>query len=87
MFEPIFQTPLADSTTDFMPVGRLPILNMFDICTPIQSADSNLPTIAVGRQQIVLVGIGLKGTQHAAQWSYWSKYFKMNYMLKSGPRV
>ena len=27
----------ADSTNDFMRVGRLPVLNMFNIYTPIQS--------------------------------------------------
>ena len=29
----------AGSTGDFVLVGRLPVLNMFDISTPIQSAD------------------------------------------------
>ena len=54
----------ADSTTDFMPVGRLPVLNMVNICTLIQSADENLPTFAVGRLQNVLVGMGLELQTH-----------------------
>ena len=37
----------TDSTTDFMIVGRLPILNMFDIYMPIQMADENRLSIAV----------------------------------------
>ena len=36
----------ADSTTDFVIVGQLPVLNIFDTSTPIQSADSSQPTIA-----------------------------------------
>ena len=49
----------ADSTTDFTIVGRLSISNMFNISTPTQLADSSRSTIAVGRLQIVLVGMGL----------------------------
>ena len=37
---------LANSTNNFVIVGRLPISNMFNISTPIQSADSSQPTIA-----------------------------------------
>ena len=29
----------VDSTTDFVIVGRLPVLNMFNISTPIQTAN------------------------------------------------
>ena len=36
----------ADSTTDSVIVSRLPVLNIFNISTPIQSADSRRPTIA-----------------------------------------
>ena len=39
---------LADSTTDFVIVGRLPVSNMSNISTPIQFADSSWPTL-VGR--------------------------------------
>ena len=49
---------LANSTTDFVMVGRLPISNMFNIPTPIQSADSSQPTIAVSGLQIGKVGMG-----------------------------
>ena len=49
----------ADSTTNFVIVGRLPVLNMFNISTPIKSADCSQPTIAVGRLQIGPVGMGL----------------------------
>ena len=45
----------ADSTTDFMTVGRLPVLNMFNI----QSADFGRLTIAIGQLQIGLVDMGL----------------------------
>ena len=48
-----------DSTTDFVIVDGLPVLKMFDISTPIQSANSSRPTIAVGKLQIGLVGMGL----------------------------
>ena len=48
----------ADSTIDFVIVGRLP--DIFNISTPIQSADSSQLTIAVGGLQIGLVGMGLK---------------------------
>ena len=49
----------ADSTTDFTLVGRLSISNMFNILKPLESADGNRPTIAVGRRQMGLVGAGL----------------------------
>ena len=49
----------ADSITNFVIVDRLPVLNMIDISTPIQSADSSCQTIAVGGRQISLVGMGL----------------------------
>ena len=40
MIESADPTPeSADSITDFVIVGRLPVLNMFNIPTPIQSAD------------------------------------------------
>ena len=50
----------ADSTADFVIVIRLPVLNMFNISTPIQSADFSRSTIAVGGWQIGLVGMGLE---------------------------
>ena len=50
----------TDSTTHFVIVGRLPVLNMFNISTPIQSADSSQLTIAKDGLQIGLVGMGLK---------------------------
>ena len=55
-----YNTESVVSTTDFVRVGRLPVLNMFNIYTPIQSANSSLPTIAVGQLQISIVGMGLK---------------------------
>ena len=50
----------ADSTTDFVIIGQLPVLNMFTISTPIKLADSSQPTIAIGRLQIGLMHMGLK---------------------------
>ena len=50
----------VDFTTDFVIDGRLPVLNLFNISTPIQSADSSRPSLAVGGLQIGLVGMGLK---------------------------
>ena len=50
---------LADSTADFVIVGRLPVSNIFNIFTPIESANSSQPTIAVGGLQIGVVGMGL----------------------------
>ena len=50
----------ADSTTDFVIVGRLPVSDMSNISTPIQSADSSWPTIALGALQIGQVGMSLK---------------------------
>ena len=52
-------TESATSTTNFVIVGRLPVLNMFNISTPIQLANSSRPTIAVGGLEIGLVGMGL----------------------------
>ena len=52
----------ADSTSDFMIVCQLPVSNMFNISTLIQSRDQSQLTIAVGRLQISLVGMGLKCT-------------------------
>ena len=49
----------ANSTTNIMIVSRLPILNMFDIFTPIQSAVENRPNIAGGQLQIGLLEMGL----------------------------
>ena len=49
---------LANSSNEFVIVGRLPISNMFNISTPIQSADSSQPTIAVSGLQIGKVGMG-----------------------------
>ena len=49
----------ADSTINSVIVGQLPQLNMFDILNPLELADRNRPTIAVGRQQIGQVGLGL----------------------------
>ena len=46
----------ASSTTDFVIVGRLPVLNMFNISTPIQSANSSRPTIADSTTDCVIVG-------------------------------
>ena len=46
-----FNPESADSTTDFMTVCRLPVLNMFNISTLIQSANSSRLTISVGRLQ------------------------------------
>ena len=56
----------ADSTTDFVIVGRQPVLNMFNISTPIQSAYSSQRTIALSGLQIGLVGMGLKGRRTRA---------------------
>ena len=50
---------LGDSITNFVIVGRLPVLNMSNISTLIQLADSSRKTIAVGRLQNGLVGMGL----------------------------
>ena len=49
----------ADSCTDFMIVDRLPISNVLDIYTLMQSVDWDRQTIAVGQPQIGLVGMGL----------------------------
>ena len=49
----------ADSTTDSVIVSRLALLNMFDILPPLEPADGNRPTIAVGRREIGPVGTGL----------------------------
>ena len=51
---------LADYTTDFVIVSRLPVSNMCNIFTLIQSADSSRPTIAIGGLQIGPVSMGLK---------------------------
>ena len=51
----------ADSTTDSVIVGRLAILNMFNILGLLELANRNRSTIAVGRWQISLVGMGLYG--------------------------
>ena len=65
MIESVDSIPeLADSTTDMVIVGQLPVLNMFDISAPIQSANSSGLTIAVGRLQIGLVGMGLQGLKN-----------------------
>ena len=50
----------ADSTTDSVIVGRLALSNMFNILSPLESADGNRPTIRVGRREIGAVGTGLK---------------------------
>ena len=47
------------STTNFVIVGRLSVLNMFNTLKPLESAYGNRPTIAVVRWQIGLVGMGL----------------------------
>ena len=49
----------AVSTTNFNIVGRLSISNMFNILKALESSDRNWPTIAVGRQQMDLVGTDL----------------------------
>ena len=49
-----------DYTTDSVIVGWLPLSNMFNILNVPELADGNRPTIAVGRQEMVLVGTGLK---------------------------
>ena len=46
-------TESADYTTDYVKVGRLSLLNMFYILNPLE--------LAIGRRQIGLVGMGLKG--------------------------
>ena len=48
------------STTNSVIVSQLPLLNMFNILNPVGSANRNRLTIAGGRQQIGLVGMGLK---------------------------
>ena len=50
---------LADYTTNSVIVGRLSVSNMFNILNPLESADRNRPTIAVGRREIRPVGTGL----------------------------
>ena len=45
---------LADSPTDSVEVGRLFILNMFNILKPPESANGNRLTIAVARRRIGL---------------------------------
>ena len=49
----------TDYTINSVIVGRLPLSNMFNILNPRKSANRNLPTIAVGRREIVPVGTGL----------------------------
>ena len=51
-------TESADSATDSVIVGRLPLSNMFNL-NALESADGNRPTIAVGRWKMGLVGTGL----------------------------
>ena len=55
-----FTAESADSTTDSVIVGRLPLLNMFNILKPLESADGNRPNITVGRWEMSSVGTGLK---------------------------
>ena len=50
---------LADSSTNFVIVGRPPILNIFNILLSIQLANANWPPIADGRWQISLLGMDL----------------------------
>ena len=50
----------ADSTIDSVIIGRLSLLNRFNILNPLESVDGSRPTIGVGRWQIGLVGTGLK---------------------------
>ena len=47
---------LADYTTHSVIVGRLPLLNMLNVLNPLESADGNRPTIAVGQQEISPIG-------------------------------
>ena len=49
----------ADYTTDSVIVGRLPLSNMFTILNPLESADRNQLTIAVGHREIGPVGTAL----------------------------
>ena len=49
----------ADSTTDSVIVSRLPLSNMLNILKPLELADGNRPTFAVGRREIGPVGTGL----------------------------
>ena len=49
----------ADYTADSVIVGQLPLSNMFNILNPLESADGNRPTIAVGRREISPVVMGL----------------------------
>ena len=50
----------ADSTTDSVIVGRLSILNTFNVLNPLESADSNeVCQLLESAEQIGLVGMGL----------------------------
>ena len=49
----------ADYTTDSVIVCRLPLSNMFNILSPLESAEGRRRTVGVGQQQIGLVGTGL----------------------------
>ena len=51
---------LADYATNSVIVGQLSLLNMFNGLNPLDLANGNRPTIAVGRREISPVGTGLK---------------------------
>ena len=57
----------ADSTTHSVIVGQLDLSNMFNILNPLELADGNRPTIAVGRQKIGQVGTDLKSSRSVIQ--------------------
>ena len=54
-----FIPELADYTTDSVIVGRLPLSNTSNFSSPLESADGDWPTIAVGQPEIGPVGTGL----------------------------
>ena len=49
----------VNSTSDSVIVGRLALSNMFNILSPLESANGNRSTIRVGRREIGTVGTGL----------------------------
>ena len=53
-------TESADSTIDSVIIGRLSLLNRFNILNPLESVDGGRPTIRVGRWKIALVGTDLE---------------------------
>ena len=49
----------ADSTTNFMIVGRLPLSNMFNISTPIRSADQSPVRVFISPPNVYMSNTGL----------------------------